>query len=273
MTTQPLPTSLTMPTMFPANPLWGDQRTINYRENTNYTISFFTEKPALAPYLPKSIVVPDEPLVMVTYGACRGVVEMADDGYNLVSVTVAARWEGEEETQEGDLSLVIWESTFPPVTIGRDMVGYPKLVAEVPDLRMGDGRWSWRVSENGVCFLEGQLWDLEPLGDDAVAALKEAGVSDFGSGGLHMTYRVVPGPNYHDEPVVAAVYGVVHHDDPKEAWTCKGSLTWHEVTPQACYFFYGIVEALRKLPVVRYGECLITRGPHLIELGKSRPLR
>ena len=73
MTTQPLPTSLTMPTMFPANPLWGDQRTINYRENTNYTISFFTEKAALEPYLPEGIVVPDEPLVMVTYGACRGV--------------------------------------------------------------------------------------------------------------------------------------------------------------------------------------------------------
>jgi hypothetical protein len=37
------PRSLTMPTLFPASPIWGDQRTIHYKENTSFTITFVTE--------------------------------------------------------------------------------------------------------------------------------------------------------------------------------------------------------------------------------------
>lgn len=273
MTPQPEVRSLTMPTLFPANPIWGDQRTIHYRENTSFTITFVTEKAAVDPYMPPGIVVPEDPLVIVSYCMCRGIKEMGGTGYNLVSVSVAARFEGEEDSCEGDLSLVIWESKFPPVVMGREFLGYPKLVAEIDDPWMGDDRWGWRVSENGTCFLEAELFDLQRLGDEECRALTESSVSDFGSGALHMAYKVVPGPNYDDEPVAAHVCGVVHRDEIQEAWACRGSLAWRPVTPQSCFLFYGIIEALSKLPIVRYGDCLITKGPHIIEMGNSRRLK
>jgi hypothetical protein len=111
------------------------------------------------------------------------------------------------------------------------------------------------------------------LDDDKGRALSSSSVSDFDSGALHMAYKVVPGLNYDDEPVTARVVGVVHRDDFKEAWACKGSLTWRPVTPQSCFPFYGIIEALSKLPIVRYGDCLVTKGPYVIEMGNSRRLR
>ena len=268
-----VPRSLTMPTLFPANPIWGDQRTIHYKENTSFTITFVTEKAAVEPYMPPGIVVPDDPLVMVTYCMCRGITEMGGTGYNLVSVSVAARYEGAVDTFDGDLSLVIWENKFPPVVMGREFLGYPKLVAEIDDPWMGEDRWGWRVSENGTCFLEAELHDLQRLGDEECRALSASSVSDFDSGALHMTYKVVPGPNYDDEPVTAHVVGAVHRDDFKEAWACKGSLAWRPVTPQSCFLCYGIIEALSKLPIVRYGDCLITKGPHVIEMDNSRRLR
>jgi len=132
-----------MPTLFPANPIWGDQRTIHYRENTSFTITFVTEKAAVEPYMPPGIVVPDDPLVMVTYCTCRGIKEMGGTGYNLVSVSVAARYEGEVAHVDGDLSLVIWENKFPPVVMGREFLGYPNLVIEIDDPRMGEDRWGW----------------------------------------------------------------------------------------------------------------------------------
>ena len=264
--------SLVIPALFPASPVWGDQYHVHYEDNTNYTVTFVTEKAAVTPYLPDGVVVPDAPVVAVTYSTCRGVREMAGDGYNLVSIGVLARFEGEQDHEEGDFTFVIWESKFAPVVIGRDVLGYPKLVAEIPDPRQEDGRLSWRVSENGVCFLEGEVWDLEPLPPDAVTALTAASHSDFGSGSLHMTYKRVPSPGVGDGPVIADVVGVVHREDFKQAWTCKGSVTWHEVDPKACYFNYGIIEALRALPVVAWGDCLVTRGPHVIEFGPSRKL-
>ena len=50
---------------------------------------------------------------MVTYCMCRGIKEMGGTGYNLVSVSAAARYEGEVDKFDGDLSLVIWENKSP----------------------------------------------------------------------------------------------------------------------------------------------------------------
>ena len=94
-------------------------------------------------------MVPDDPLVMVTCCMCRGITEMAGTGYNLVSVSVAARYEGVVDKFDGDLSLVIWENKFPPVAMGREFLGYPKLVVEIDDPWMGEDCWGWRVSEMG----------------------------------------------------------------------------------------------------------------------------
>ena len=272
MTNELKPKSLTMPTFFPANPIWGDQRTIHYRENTSFTITYLTERKAIEPYLPEGFLVPETPLMMVSYCMCRGLDEMGGRGYNLVSVSVGARFEGKKDAYDGDLSLVIWENKFPPVLMGREFLGYPKLVAEISDPWMGEGRWGWRVSEEGTCFLEGELFDLVKLGDEDCRKITAASVSDFESGALHMAYRVLPGTNYDDEPAVAHVCGAVHRDDIREAWACKGSLKWHPVTPQSCFLFYGIIESLSKLPILRYDACMITKGAHTIEMGNSRRL-
>jgi hypothetical protein len=79
------------------------------------------------------------------------------------------------------------------------------------------------------------------------------------------------GPNYADE-AVSQICGVVDRDRIEEAWSCQGELHWHEVTPEGCYLSFGIVEALSRLPVLRYKAGQITRGAHLLELGRSRVL-
>ena len=272
MNSRPVPKSMTMPTLFPANPLWGDQKTIHYNEIKTFTVNYRTEKAALAPYLPEGIIVPENPLMMVTYSMCRGIREMAGTGYNMVSVTVGARYEGKQDKYDGNLCLVIWEDKFPPVLQGREHLGFPKLVAEIDDAWMGEDRWGWRVSENGTCFLEGELYDLVKLSEEECRAVNAASVSDFSSGDLNMTYKVIPGANYDEEPITAHMVGVVERSNVKEAWSCKGSLQWCPVTPQSCYLCYGIIESLSRLPVVKYEPCMITRRSHVIEMGNSRRL-
>jgi hypothetical protein len=263
--------SLTMPTLFPANPLWGDQRTLHCRENTGFHIPFVTCRGALLPYLPEHISVPEEPTVTVTYSMFRGVHEMGGDGFNMVGVAVEAEFKGSRDHCRGDLALVAWANKFAPAMIGRDLVGYPNLVVEVDDFWQDGEDCGWRVSENGFCFLEGTLQRLDKVSDEACCRLSRDTVSDFDSGHLHMTCKAIPGPNFAD-PVMVQICGAVHRDRFEEAWSCQGELRWHEVTPEGCYLCYGVVEALSKLPIVRYKAGLITRGSHLVELGRSRAL-
>jgi len=264
--------SLTMPSVFPANPVWGDQRTIHYKENTVLSISYRTDRKAVVPYLPKGFTVPENPLMTVNFVMCRGVKEMACRGYNLVDVGVFGRYEGEKDRQDGTFYFVIWENQFPPVMIGREILGYPKLVVDIPDAWMTEGGYGWRVSENGTAFLEGEITDMKKLGAKECKAINAESVSDFGSGNLHMTWKCFSGPGYDDPPIAAHMVGVVDHATFAEAWACEGSLKWLPVTPENCYLCYGIITALSKMPIVKYETCCVMRGEHIIEMGKSRRL-
>ncbi|MDQ2080316.1 acetoacetate decarboxylase family protein [Xanthobacteraceae bacterium Astr-EGSB] len=263
--------SLTMPTLFPANPVWGDQRTLHCRETTGFHIPFVTSRQALLPYLPERISVPEEPTVTVTYAMCRGVHEMGGDGYNMVRVGVEAEFHGIRDHCRGDLSLVVWENKFAPAMIGRDLVGAPNLVVDIDDFWQDGEDCGWRVSENGFCFLEGTLQRLDKVSDESCCRLSKERASDFDNGFLRMTCKTMAGPNYADE-AVSQICGVVDRERIEEAWSCQGELRWHEVTPEGCYLCFGIVEALSRLPVLRYKAGLITRGSHLLELGRSRTL-
>lgn len=120
-----------MPTLFPANPIWGDQRTIHYQQNTAFDIPFVTQKAALEPFLPEHISVPDEPTVTVSYCMCRGVREMV--GARLQSGQRHRRRRVSRHARPLPRRSVPGhlENKFPPVMIGRELVGYPKLGVDI----------------------------------------------------------------------------------------------------------------------------------------------
>lgn len=89
------------------------------------------------------------------------------------------------------------------------------------------------MSENGIRFLDGRVRTGEQLDDEVCRRPTQDLRSDFDSGFLHMTYRVIPGPNYDDDPAVTQVCGVVHRDDIEQAWACEGELRWHPVAPES----------------------------------------
>ena len=94
-----------MPAHFGPSVRGWDGDVAHYEENTGLTILYSTEREALAALLPPGFVPANPPIMAVSCVMCRGVDFMAGGGYNLVAVNASVRFEGDEETVDGNLAL------------------------------------------------------------------------------------------------------------------------------------------------------------------------
>ena len=120
----------------PANfgPL-SSQRVCHYGDVTQLTILYLTDKDALAAYLPEPYEPADEPIVTVYCQVFRDVDFLAGRGYNVVGVNLAAVFNGKKDNFIGNYAAVLWENDTIPIITGRELLGAPKLYADIPDPR------------------------------------------------------------------------------------------------------------------------------------------
>lgn len=127
----------------------------------NLSATFRTEGEALRRLVPSCFDIPEEPTVTVSFSVNNHVDFMAGGGYRIGYVGVSARFEGEENVN-GLHILVMWENETLPIVTGREMIGIPKLHADITQIRQVDE--SLRASAS--------VWGHEVMRLD-VAGLKE----------------------------------------------------------------------------------------------------
>lgn len=132
-----------------------------YGEVESLSATFRTEREALRPLVPSCFLIPEEPTATVSFSVNNHVDFMAGGGYRIGYVGVSARFEGEEDV-DGLHILVMWENDTLPIFTGREMIGIPKLHADITQIRQVDE--GLRASAS--------VWGHEVLGLD-VAGLKE----------------------------------------------------------------------------------------------------
>jgi hypothetical protein len=226
----------------------------HYEDNTALTILYVTEREVVEPLLPPGFVAMDPPVVSVSFVMCRGVDFMAGGGYNLVAVNVSARFAGTRDKVEGNFALVLWENDFMPIVVGREILGAPKLMADIPDAWMRDGKKGFTVSEHGTLLLEGEVSDLQELSDDAKKALAVQVESQ-----TWMSWKYVPSCDLRGADVSNAT-ALPSRGEIREAWMGQGTIVFHETAWEKAPMSYRIVNALRQLPVVQYQGGIVTRG-------------
>lgn len=243
-----------MPGHFGPVSMGWDGTVAHYEDNTALSILYVTERKAVEDILPPRFVVTDPPIVSVTFSMCRGVDFMAGGGYNLVTVDVTARYEGRRDTAEGTFCLVYWGNKFYPVVLGREVMGIPKIHANVPDGWMRDGRRGFMVSENGSLLLEGEAWELSKLSDEELQALAKQN-----RGRVWMGWKYVPSCDF-QKPDVSHATALPANRNLKEAWKGQGKIIFHEVAWEKTLLSCRVINALRKLPVLHYQGAIMTRG-------------
>ena len=225
-----------------------------YRDVTTMLVPYLTDREKLAAHLPEPFTVGEQAIVTVAYACSKDVDWLAGRGYNLIAVTCSAVFNGENETLEGQYSLVWWENLADAILSGREMTGIPKIFADIPDHSVVDGQWHSSVSHFDSQILDMSIKNLRTPTLEEIEAAQKPQDKDH-----PMAFRYLP--------VVGGFGATVKEPTtfPSDsvytaAWVGEGKINWNHLTweqnPTQCH----IVNALADLPVLEYLPAMVTTG-------------
>ncbi|MDP2679088.1 MAG: acetoacetate decarboxylase family protein [Rhodoferax sp.] len=250
------------------------------------TIGYRTDKDKLEALLPPGFRLNGEPMVYVTLAYFRDLYWLAGRGYGLVNAEVPVIYTGKSETIEGGLCLAIWEGRPDAITTGREELGFPKLFADIPDVRLkpDSGSISGEASWFDFKFFEMEMHGIEETPVDNMRLLGASGgpifykymprTGPFGSGGAEAAYVTTS----HPLPGASSGTSTMNFGDVAfRKWKAKGgTVKWHRATfeqlPTTCHVVNGIAD-LDILEVVSAemiefsgpGSTVATNGHRVVE--------
>jgi len=236
-----------------------------YRDVTSIVVSYESDADMLTRYIPGAFEL-TRPVVNVQYAMCRAVDWLAGGGYNLITVSVPVVYARDVEHLEGLYVLVIWEDKTAPILAGREQSGMPKIFADIEDLHLLSDRVFTHASYEGSAFLRMDLRKTSQLGPEELATLNQqlGKVNAFG-------WRYIPNTG---RPGAALSHATMY---PQEypftaAWHGEGRVHWEAPTPEQHPTQAHIIQALSRLPIKAYRDCLMTEGGVVLRNDIARPL-
>jgi acetoacetate decarboxylase len=255
----------TMPAHFGARPR-SPKASMWYHDITSMTISYRTDRERLARYLPAPFKVAEDAIVKVTYACNKQVDWLAGHGYNLISVSTAANFHGDEETLSGDYTLVIWENLADPILTGRELQGIPKVYADIDEHRVIAGDWHVHAGHFGHKFLD---MDISSLREPTAEEISERAKAGEGKDNP-MGWRFMPGLLGFGQSINEFVI-YPSETQIKEAWVGEGILEWQYLSWEQNPTQFHIINALQELPIEEYLPALVARGSTNLILPERPP--
>lgn len=230
------------------------QDTLRYQDVTRLNILYVTDKDALAALLPAPFEPADDPVVTVYCQVGRGVDFMAGGGYNILGVNLAAVFNGKKDQVAGNYSAVLWENDTFPILIGRELLGAPKLYAEIPDPWLDGPHWRFYCSEYGTKLIEGEIRNITPA-EEAIGRKIEQDAKKA----YWMCWKYIPradwkGAEWSQPTAVQSIPTI------KQVWLGEGSVRFLETTWEKAPVSAHILKGLQTLVVKHYKPAVIYRG-------------
>jgi acetoacetate decarboxylase len=243
-----------MPAHFGPRPS-SPKSSFRYNDITSMTVPFLTDRDSLAQYLPEPLEVADNALITVTYACNRNVDFLAGHGYNMIGVSAAVVFNGEQEKLEGNYTLVIWENLADPILIGREAQGIPKIYADIQDHSVIAGDWSTSASHFGHKILDMSISDLRaPTPDEAEVYGKPGEGKDNPMG-----WRFLPAIGGCGQGV-DELTTFPSKTTLSEIWIGQGKVDWQHLTWEQNPTQHHIVNALAALPVLVELPAMVAKG-------------
>jgi acetoacetate decarboxylase len=249
---------------------WGAQEfNADYEARVNDVVGLSftqtTDGDRLADYLPKGFELL-APELSIGYNQLRDVEPLAGRSYNLVQITVPARFNGKCDRLEGTFPLVIWENNTEMITGGREEDGQPKIYADIEDLHRQDQSYFANVSLYGNTFLRLEMEGGRPIEGQRLEQAK-AGARSFNVFG----YRVIPKVG---APGVELSQPILYPQGFKleSLWEGSGTVQWIKQRPEQNPRQWDIIEALAELPVKATAPVTMTKGAIIMKPFAGRVL-
>jgi len=229
------------PRQTPDGHAWGPSET-SHRTRT-VGVSFLSSQSKLDALLPPNFELDGRPIVTVTIGYMKEINWLAGRGYNVVGVRFPAAYCGREGRVSGAFTAVVWENLADPILSGREDLGWPKLYADIPELRLNPdtGRAHGQASWDGFTFLELDLTDLQ-----------EQPVTQSGGrvGSLMLKYMPKTG-NWGEADVIYPAISPAERGPRKSLaqWSANGNVRFNRATWEQLPTLVHIVNTLADLDV------------------------
>jgi len=252
-----------MPTGF------GPTRTENvahYGSVTTLTILYQTDKDALAALLPEPFEPPDNPEVTVYCQMCRQVDFMAGRGYNLVGVNLSAVFNGKKDrfAFPVNYAAVLWENDTFPIIHGREVLGAPKIYADIPDPQRHGNNWRFHCSVYGKRLVEAEIKNATPVDDTMRQQIEQ-----MSGESLWVGWKYIPSTNGIGSDVSFPTV-IPHKLTISEAWLGEGSHRFFEAAWEDVLVSAQVLQGLRTLVVKEYHPAFIMKGPIDLLVGECR---
>ena len=233
-------------------------------EMLNVTLQ--TEQDSVRRLVPECFIVPDEPTLSIVFGDHDQVDFMAGNGYRVAYIGVSARHEG-EEVVDGLHILVMWENRTLPILLGRELIGIPKMYADISPIRNLVGGslratasvWGHEVMRLEIGGLKEQNLVVRRTAQKRVNAVPWLGYKHISA---------IDGPPDASYPMVVWNDVEIEELSLGDAWSVSfGSAGEDDLGIPA-----GITTALRQLPL---GEMLFAshlRGSAVLRIDRSHRL-
>ncbi|WP_322042348.1 acetoacetate decarboxylase family protein [Paraburkholderia sp. J67] len=236
------------------------------------TVSYRTERASLERILPPGFALRGEPEVHVSLAWFHNLYWLAGRGYGILNVEVPVVYHGKTETIDGAFCPVLFEGIPDAILTGREELGFPKLFANIPDLRIdhatgtagGEASWfDFRFFEIDLHGLEETTGDKKLPGPGGATLfykyMPRTGPS--GSGGCDIAYATTSQPL----PGAAGDTSPIKFSDANfRKWKgTGGSVKWNRATFEQLPTTFHVVNGLADLEIVEYlgAEMIEFSGP------------
>jgi hypothetical protein len=228
------------------------------------SVSFASDPAVLASLLPPGFSVAGSARVSVRATNIRDIEWLAGRGYNTLGVSISAEYKGAEAVS-GEFLVVLWENSADAIVTGREELGYNKIFAELPDLRVSSDETavSTCAAWDGFEFLRLRGESLQatvPSEADPPPILNYKYVPATGKlGGADVAYPTITPRRSSDSRVIRALSGT-------------GSLEWSPGTWEELPTLEPIVSRLAALPVLDEPIAGLVEVVGGQDLSETRPL-
>lgn len=225
-----------------------------------------TDGDRLADYLPEGFELL-RPELLISYAQFREVEWMAGSTYNLIEVSVPARFQGQSDRAEGQFALVVWENKTAPILGGREQTGIPKIYADIGDLHKIQQNYFTNASYEGHTFLRLEMMGAQPVDEQQLAEIKAHSAERACFGWRYIPKVGGPGADL-SQPILYP-----QGTEVNSARIGNGAVQWTQLKPEHNPSQWHIIKALAELPIIELAPAMMLKGVGTLKSMQARVLK
>lgn len=231
---------------------------------TMISTAFDSTPEAVAAILAPHLMVGDVPTVYVNRISYDSLDYLYGRGYEEVIVAMNARYRDDSEEIAAPYVCAVWVNQVAPLIPGRELMGHPKVYADIPEVVEDGTGLRFEASEYETCFLRGEVRALKELPAATVARIRGSQTPySFG-------WKYVPGP----DGTVDVDYGTLARTDwnYERCWVGEGESWFLVAPPEQLPVSSRVVSTIASMPVVKRRPAFVGKGQAIIDRAATRRL-